>query len=240
MLRNGKAFHRCFGRDKFDHFSIAKLILFRFCVFCSLFRLTLCDCSVSLPRRLSDQSAIPTGDVDSLQIVWQNGDSIWSQKIDRKFCKATGESLLVNRSQSLAFPGNGLAAAVATKAGLAVAWKDTGGLFLTLGEGWKLRVVNIGKLETGFGSGRIGMGSGTLSLATACYGLETGKPRKTMENHGKPLDPGVLGRSGSSKNAFFPLRVKSEEMTSSIVSSKYARVWSSALKRSEQTKMQTV
>lgn len=135
MLRNGKAFHRCFGRDKFDHFSIAKLILFRFCVFCSLFRLTLCDCSVSLPRRLSDHSAIPTGDVDSLQIVWQNGDSIWSQKIDRKFCKATGESLLVNRSQSLAFPGNGLAAAVATKAGLAVAWKDTGGLFSTLGEG---------------------------------------------------------------------------------------------------------
>lgn len=114
--------------------SVAKLI--RFCCFCSLFRLTTAvgDCSVSLPRQLADHSAIPTGDVDSLQIVWQNGDSIWSQKIDRT-CKATGESLLVNRSQSLAFPGNGLAAAVATKAGLAVAWKDTGGLFLKLGEG---------------------------------------------------------------------------------------------------------
>ena len=96
---------------------------------------------MSLPRQLADHSAIPTGDVDSLQIVWQNGDSIWSQKIDRT-CKATGESLLVNRSQSLAFPGNGLAAAVATKAGLAVAWKDTGGLFLKLGEGWKLRVIS--------------------------------------------------------------------------------------------------
>ena len=155
MLRNGKAFHRCFGRD----ISIAKLILFRFCCFCSLFRLTLCDCSVSLPRRLSDQSAIPTGDVDSLQIVWQNGDSIWSQKIDRS-CKATGESLLVNRSQSLAFPGNGLAAALATKAGLAVAWKDAGGLFLTLGEGWILRVNSRTREERldldDLGSGQFG------------------------------------------------------------------------------------
>lgn len=185
MLGNGKAFHRCFGRD----ISIAKLILFRFCVFCWLFRLTLCDCSVSLPRRLSDYSAIPTGDVDSLQIVWQNGDSIWSQKIDRKFCKATGESLLVNRSQSLAFPGNGLAAAVATKAGLAVAWKDSGGLFLTLGDGWKLR---IWKDWDGLGHFL------RLRHATAWKQENHGKP------YGKPLDPGSAWETWEFEKVFFP------------------------------------
>jgi len=69
----------------------------------------------------------------------------------------------------------------------------------------KLRVVNIGKLETGrFGSGRIGMGSGTLSLATACYGLETGKPWKTMENQGKPRSWESLGDLGVRKTPFFP------------------------------------
>lgn len=39
----------------------------------------------------------------------------------------------MNQSQSLAFPGNGLVAAVTVKTGMAVAWKDAG-LFLKLGD----------------------------------------------------------------------------------------------------------
>lgn len=45
----------------------------------------------------------------------------------------------MNQSQSLAFPGNGLVAAVTVKTGMAVAWKDAG-LFLKLGDTGPVRL----------------------------------------------------------------------------------------------------
>lgn len=100
--------------------------------------LGLCDCSVNLPRRISDRVVIPLADAESLHVVWQNGDTIWSQKIDRDRCTNSGEAQVINRSESLAFPENGLSAAItAMQPGgrqLAVAWKDGNQLFLKLGD----------------------------------------------------------------------------------------------------------
>ena len=61
-------------------------------------------------------------------------DTLYVQEISRD-CQRQSPKLLI-RSASLAFPGNGLAAATATKSfGLAVAWKDgANSIFLKLGD----------------------------------------------------------------------------------------------------------
>lgn len=110
----------------------------RYFLFLQNLVLGLCDCSVNLPRRISDRVVIPVADAESLHVVWQNGDTIWSQKIDRDRCTNSGEAQVINRSESLAFPENGLSAAItAMQPGgrqLAVAWKDGQQLFLKLGD----------------------------------------------------------------------------------------------------------
>ncbi|CAK9017676.1 unnamed protein product [Durusdinium trenchii] len=91
------------------------------------------DCSFSFSRPQSTDRAIPSTDEAGLHLAWQEKDALYVQDISRDGCHQSAPSLL-NRSASLAFPGNGLAASLATTKGLAVAWKDQGSIFLKLGD----------------------------------------------------------------------------------------------------------